>query len=253
MMKRNKLLIACVALLMLGGGTSGWGQYLVPGNYTHTGSTVNRDTHIVDDNGKIKIGGTTTLTANMDEIQFRSYSSWIKFNGPLNYTSTMPEVGNFIVWANGDDPGMRSCIDTIDVVGDNEGFVLFNNNVNISYTNPTDDRGRTWIRSYFDDVKIDKNFTYNNVQGINNGLFLMQAGQDIFGKSDNSPDDNPETSVAHGHHITFTHKGDLPIMMQAKKTIHLLQDLTFNRTDAVRGGRKQFIYYRILLLIVLMQ
>jgi hypothetical protein len=64
-----------------------------------------------------------------------------------------------------------------------------------------------------------------NGSGANNGEFIMQAGQDIYGLNTGGENE-----------ITFNQTGEKAILLEAKKTIHLKQNLIYNRTDATAGN-----------------
>ncbi len=178
--------------------------------------------------------GKTSGKGTIGHVDIFSNKGWVDVQSTFKFDGT---DGDLITWANGNGTniGLRSCVDSTHTCDDvtRAGFVHYNDDVTINYTNLTEGRGKTWIRSYFDDVKIDQNLSYTSQNGVENGLFLMQSGQDIYGISDAK--DTPESTNAHATSILFTQPGEQGIMMQAKKTIHIVQDLIFNRTDAQKG------------------
>ena len=180
--------------------------------------------------GDVATTGGTTKTGN---AKIYSPAGWIKFADTLGYTGT---TGDLIIYANGgtdnlDEPNVEvrsKWLENGTCEPHRGGFVLFDSLTQISYWHVID-TGKTWIRSNNDDVVMGSMFTYfseepDHTDKPTNGEFIMQAGQDIYGKNKNFKDS-----------IRFIQAGDSSILLEAKKTIHLQQNLFFDRAGAVTG------------------
>jgi hypothetical protein len=187
---------------------------------------------LIEGNSRVFFGDSTTI--EMGDVnkapavfpgnaKIYSHEGWIKFADTLGYTGT---GGNLIIYANGNaDVFARSILNPgLTCDPSRGGFILFDSITEISYL-ANADTGITWIRSNTDDVVIGDMFTYKSEAPSHldkNGEFIMQAGQDIFGKSF---DDT----------IHFVQRGDSSILLEAKKTIRLQQMLYIDREDALQG------------------
>jgi hypothetical protein len=176
---------------------------------------------------RVKFGDDVKITMSMandttlGETFIYSDGGFIDFWKKLDYTSRDADLR---IWAKG--PGLLapSCIDSVPCTPD--GHIRFFGDVMIDYTAQTalSPEGRTWIKSYNDDIFLDQmNFTYKNTTGPWNGMFWMQAGQDIFGREK-------------GKDILFTHPGEKSIVWEAQGSIRTQQNLTFDRKDAKAGN-----------------
>ncbi|MDR1116066.1 MAG: hypothetical protein LBL33_07990 [Tannerella sp.] len=174
------------------------------------------------DSTTITMGRSTSPSTVFGNAKIYSPEGWIKFADTLGYTGT---EGNLIIYANGTNASTRS--DLLQTLGciDHAGFILFDSITKISYPNQLD-MGITWIHSSNDDVVIGDMFTYESGEPAShpyeNGEFIMQAGQDIYGKSF---DDT----------IHFIQRGDSSILLEAQKTIRLQQMLYIDREKALQG------------------
>ena len=195
-------------------------------------ATDDRNALLIEGYSRVFFGDSVTINMgavsdeeNTGNAKIYSPAGWIKFADTVGYTGT---TGDLIIYANGgasnmDEPNIlkRSHLQETGTCVDRGGFVLFDDITEISYTN-TIDTGKTWIRSKNDDVVMSNMFTYTSGHSATNGEFIMQAGQDIYGRS---LDDT----------INFVQAGDSSILLEAMKTIHIQQSLFFDREDAVTG------------------
>ena len=133
----------------------------------------------------------------------------------FDYINTSDD--DLVMWATGAEAGRRSCVN--DTLTAGSGELYFKGLTSINQQGD----GLTLLRSDHDDVFIVDDFTYINTTGTNRGEVIIQAGQDIYGSTDG------------GTKITFNQKGEKSILMEAKRTIHIEQDLTFDRKTAVAG------------------
>ena len=189
------------------------------------------------DSVTITMGSNSPTKSTTGNAKIYSPAGWVMFGDTVEYTGTN---GDLIVYANGGstypvnytggktDILRRSELNDANTCDETErgGFILFDSLTLINYANGADD-GQTWIRSNFDDVVMGDMFLYTNVMPTTirpaaNGEFIMQSGQDIYGKSFEDI-------------IQFNQAGDSSILLEAKKSIHLQQMLHIDRTDAQQG------------------
>ncbi|MDR0699409.1 MAG: hypothetical protein LBG28_09385, partial [Tannerella sp.] len=170
-----------------------------------------------------------SVTVRMDNVtsaspygnaKIYSPSGWIKFADTASYSGM---DGNLIIYAAGSTVGNRSFWNEnlTCPAQSNGGFILFDSITEINYFG----QGITWIRSDEDDVVMGDMFTYTSDRTASPskaGKFIMQAGQDIYGKSFEDT-------------LHFIQRGDSSILMESKKTIHLQQMLYIDREQALSG------------------
>ncbi|MDR2915330.1 MAG: hypothetical protein LBV74_10950, partial [Tannerella sp.] len=141
------------------------------------------------------------------ELRIFSDNAGVQFLADLTYINNTDT--NFVAWANGTNAGRRSCF--LDTINSGSGEVLFDGVTRITQ----DLTGITLLRSENDDVLMSNTFYYTNLNALDDaGEFMMQAGQDIYGLGS----------------VTFEHKGQKSILLEAKKTIHLEDALTITKT-----------------------
>jgi hypothetical protein len=175
------------------------------------------------DSATIRMGGNVSASAApAGNAKIYSPAGWIKFADTLGYTGT---EGDLLIYAAGDGDGAgRSCPDDDLTCDPHGGFILFDGVTEISYP-AAKDTGTTWIRSHVDDIIIGNRFAHTSAASPNpekNGRLIMQAGQDIYGKS---PADT----------LHFVHPGESGILLEAQKTVRLQQMLLVDRSGARRG------------------
>jgi hypothetical protein len=165
---------------------------------------------------------TATSGTTAGNAKIYSPAGWIKFADTVGYSAT---DGNLLIYANGTEVRNRSCwIEDFVCDFPNGGFVLFDSITSIDYSG----KGLTWIRSNTDDVVMGDMFTYTNATNdSDNGEIVIQAGQDIYGR--NADQGFVDT-------IKITQDGERPILFEAKKTIHLEQNLYIDRTSNATLG-----------------
>ena len=155
---------------------------------------------------------TPVVGTTNNELDILSDKASVIFKDALTYTNNGDS--SFIIYAQGKETSiLRSCISIC------SGGVWFQGETSIEQKK----KGFTLIRSEYDDVVMDKNFTYtNSTKADENGEIMIQAGQDIYG------------AMTDGL-FTFTQAGSKSILLEAKNSIHIKHDLTFDREKAVSG------------------
>lgn len=155
-----------------------------------------------------------TVTAADNELRILSDGASVVFEKALSYKNTgtyLTGDNSFVIWAQGNVASDRSCVDNC------AGSVWFKNIATIEHS----DKGVSLVRSEYDDVLMANTFSYtNSTSATDNGEFIMQAGQDIYGQGD----------------ITITQAGEKSILLEAKNTIHTERNVKVDRTDATNGN-----------------
>lgn len=162
------------------------------------------------------------VTAQNNELRILSSEGSVIYDTSFIYTN----IGDssLVVWAKGAGT-LRSCMDN-----NCGGYIWFNGETSISQSG----KGLTLLRSEYDDVLIDSSFKYTNTTQVDaNGEFIMQAGQDIYGKAMIPGDAN--------NLIEFTPYGNKNILLEAQHTIHLEQKLSYQKTNPTAASTGDFI------------
>jgi hypothetical protein len=151
--------------------------------------------------------------SHSNELRILSDQGSVRYSDLFNYTNTT-DAHLFIV-AQGNNPGRRECLP--DTALPNAGDITFTGDVNITQNGG----GLTFIRSQFDDITAENAFNYSNTLSNNSaGEFMMQAGQDIYGKGV----------------WTFSLAGQKSILFEAGNTIHLKEEVNITKTAGTRDS-----------------
>jgi hypothetical protein len=173
--------------------------------------------------GVVDVAMTLLHDTTPGEAFIYSDGGYIDFRGNTRYASRDADLR---VWAKGNKATAPSCVDSSQCapVG---GHVRFaDNDVRIDFSAQTalSPEGRTWIKSYHDDILFDNaNLQYLSSEGANNGMFWLQAGQDVLARGKTNS-------------IRFTSAGDKSIVWEAQGSIRTQQSLYFDRSSARSGN-----------------